>query len=235
MPVYSPAGSDTDRLATLETVFKTSGLDNDDARLLPPTIRTAVQNFLPIYRPVVAALDQASAGRAREVTEKDTAQAKLKTFVQDFFEGLKRRTNREGHGVAALVHYGLPQAGDNPALDAGGDLEKAAVGIVAGETAAVAAGLPAMANPTAAEVAAALASYRKEAGEVVPADVKVREAQVAAAALRAPADELLADVKDELSHALRKLTGPGQRRVLRLFGFKYTPLPGETPEPEPVV
>lgn len=205
MPVYSPASSDADRLATLETILKTSGLDNDDARLLPAAVRTAVQNFLPGYRPVVAALDQASAGRAREVAEKDVAQGRLKTFVQDFFEGLKRRTSRAGHGVAALVHYGLPQAGDNPALDAGVDLEKAAAGIVAGETAAVAAGLPAMANPTAAEVTAALAAYRKEAGEVVPAEVKVREAQVAAAGLRSPADELLTDVKDELSHALRKL------------------------------
>lgn len=43
------------------------------------------------------------------------------------------------------------------------------------------------------------------------------------------------DVKQELSHALRKETGPGGCQVLRLYGFKYTPNPSETPEPEPIV
>jgi hypothetical protein len=61
----------------------------------------------------------------------------------------------------------------------------------------------------------------------------VRQAQTAAAEQRELADDLITDVKDELTHALRKLEGPAQRRVLRLFGFKFTPNPGEKPE-EPV-
>ena len=91
-----------------------------------------------------------------------------------------------------------------------------------------------MANPSAAEVETALVSYRKESDEVVPADAAVRQAQLAAAALRPAADGLIDDVKSDLSHAMRKLSGPAIRRVLRLFGFKFQPNPGETPEPAPV-
>ena len=49
----------------------------------------------------------------------------------------------------------------------------------------------------------------------------MRTAQAAAVVKRLPADELLADVKGELAPALR------------LFGFRFTTSPGETPESEP--
>ncbi|MFN0078147.1 MAG: hypothetical protein ACKVY0_16960 [Prosthecobacter sp.] len=225
--------SDSDRLATLETIATTAALNNDDARLLPAALRQKVDAFLPAYRPAVQAVEAATAGRAKEVSEKDASLEILITHVRDFFEVLKRRTARLHHDVSALVHYGLPQSGDVPKQYNESVAEAAADGIVKGEAAAVAAGFPAMANPSAAEVQTALDSYRKESGEVVPADAAVRQAQTAAATQREAANELIGDVKDELTHALRKLGGPAQRRVLRLFGFKFTANAGEKPE-EPV-
>ena len=233
MPTYSAPGSDADRLSTLDTIFTTSGQDTAEARLLPAELRTKVGTFLTGYRPAVAGLDGASAGRAKEVSEKDAALGVLGGNVRDFFEVLKRRTVRLKHNVSVLVHHGLAQSGDLPALDREADLESAAAGIVSGEAAAVAAGFPAMANPSAAEVKVALDAFRKESGEVAPADAAVRQAQLAAAKLRPDADELIGDVKDEIAHALRKQDGPAQRRVLRLFGFKFTPNPGEAPEVQP--
>jgi hypothetical protein len=233
MPTYSAPRSDGDRLSTLDTIFTTSGQDTVEAKLLPAAVRTKVETFLPGYRPVVEAQDKATAGRAKEVSEKDVALGVMGVHVRDFFEVLKRRTVRRKHNVSVLVHYGLPQSGDLPALDREDDIESAAAGIVAGETAAVAAGFSPMANPSAAAVKGALDAYRKESGEVSPADAAVRQAQLAAAKLRPDADELIGDVKDEIAHALRKEDGPAQRRVLRLFGFKFAPNPGETPEPQP--
>jgi hypothetical protein len=233
MPTYAAPRSDDARLATLETISTTAALNNDDARLLPAALRQRVDAFLPDYRPVAQAVEAATAGRAKEVSEKDSSLENLITHVRDFFEVLKRRTARLRHDVSALVHYGLPQSGDVPKLDNEALAESAADGIVKGEAAAVAAGFPVMTNPSAAEVTAALESYRKESGEVVPADAAVRQAQAATAAQREVADELISDVKDELTHALRKLDGPAQRRVLRLFGFKFTANAGEKPE-EPV-
>jgi hypothetical protein len=235
MPTYTPANSDAARLSNLETIFSTSRHNHAEAKLLPAALRAAVENFLPIYRPAVQAVDAAMAGRAKEVSEKDLAKAVLRTHVQDFFEGLKRRTNRRKHDVSVLVHYGITQGGDLPEMGKESELESVAAAIVAGEVNSVAAGFPAMANPTAAEVASALAAWEKESKEVVPADAAVRQAEQAAALLRRQADDLLDDVKHELSHALRKEPGPSQRRVLRLYGFKFTPNPGETPEPEPVL
>lgn len=205
--------------------------------MTPAALRQQVDAFLPDYRLAVQAVEAATAGRAKEVSEKDSSLENLITHVRDFFEVLKRRTARLHHDVSALVHYGLPQSGDVPKQYNESVAEAAADGIVKGEAAAVAAGFPAMANPSAAEVKTALDSYRKESGELVPTEAAVRQAQADAAALRSQADELVSDVKDELTHALRKLDGPAQRRVLRLFGFKFTANAGEKPEeptPAPV-
>lgn len=232
MPTYTPASSDVARLANLETALSTSKLDNAEAKMFPASLQTKVENFLQSYQPVVQAVVAAMAERAKEVSEKDLAKANLKTHVQDFFECLKRRTHRQKHHVAVLVHYGITQGGDLPKMGKESEMESVAEAIVAGEEKAVEAGFPPMANPTAAEVGTALATWEKESKEVVPADAAVRQAEQAAALLREQADDLLDDVKHELSHALRKEPGPSQRRVLRLFGFKFTPNLGETPEPE---
>ncbi|MEO7932249.1 MAG: hypothetical protein ABIT76_03720 [Chthoniobacterales bacterium] len=233
MPTYAPANSDEDRHSTLQKIVKTSGEAIVEASLLPAATRAKIVTFLTTYTPVIHVLSDKMADRAQEVSEKDKAQALLETYVRDFYIVLKRRATRLQQNVAVLVHYGLPQSGDVPAVRSASDVVDAATKIVNGETAAVAAGFGPMSNPTAAEVAAVLASFVKESGEVVPADSAVREAEKAAADLRPMADELIDDAKSDLSHALRKESGPAQRRVLRLFGFKFTPNPGETPESDP--
>ena len=87
------------------------------------------------------------------------------------------------------------------------ELESMAKVVVAGDVKAVETGFPAMVSPSAAEVATAPTRKSKESEEVVPADAAVRVAEKAAAGLRPEADDLLDDVMQELSHALRKETG----------------------------
>jgi len=234
MPIYNAPSSDPDRLVTLETIFTTSAADTVDARRLPSEDRTKIGTFLTSYRSVVQKLIEVSAERAREVSEKDRAQAGLDRYVRDFLVVMKRRTERLGHEVAVLVHYGLPQSGDLPIFSSAADLVKAAGEIISGEAKAVTAGYPAMSNPSADEVADMLAAFQNEADDVAPAETAVREAQLEAAKLRAQADELIDDAKENIAHSLRKLPAPAVRRVLRLFGFRFTPSPGEQPEEDPV-
>jgi hypothetical protein len=233
MPTYTSPGSDSDRLLVLSTVLAATPAGADLTKLLPGDLRQRVVDFVPIFKPAVEAVDKHTAGRAKEVSEKESAKNKLKIHVQDFFEVLRRRTARMGHDVSVLVHHGLAQSGENPRLRSEEEISTAAEGIVTGAVAAEAAGFPAMANPSAAEVATALAAFKKESAEVAPADEKVRQAEVAVAKLRDEADDLLSDVKEEVSHALRKEDAPAVRRVLRQLGYTFTPNAGEAPEPAP--
>lgn len=110
-------------------------------------------------------------------------------------------------------------------------------GLVNGEIDAVAAGFPAMANPSAAEVATVLATARLQAADVPGADRAYGEAQVAIAAKRAQADETISDIMDDLRSSLRRLDAPTQRRIMRGYGATFAALPGEpidpTPAPDP--
>jgi len=65
---------------------------------------------------------------------------------------------RSGSRFSRLWH-GITQSVDLPAVGKESELESVAKAIVAGEVKAVEAGFPAMANPSATEVATALASW----------------------------------------------------------------------------
>ena len=73
----------------------------------------------------------------------------------------------------------------------------------------------------------ALASARKEAADVIPADAAHDRAQEAIDALRAQTDEIIADVIEELRFHLRKEEPASQRRVMRTYGTKFAYQPGE--------
>ncbi len=50
---------------------------------------------------------------------------------------------------------------------------------------------------------------------------------------RAPrADELIADLVDDLEFGLRKMDGPGRRRMMRRYGIRFHYSPGEEPDPD---
>ena len=59
------------------------------------------------------------------------------------------------------------------------------------------------------------------------ADRAYDEAQEAVAALRGQADELIAEVMDELRFNLRRKDAPSQRRVMRTYGANFSYLKGE--------
>lgn len=102
-----------------------------------------------------------------------------------------------------------------------------------GDAQALAAGHPAMQNPSAAEVAAVLADARVQAADMPRAGRLYDEAQAAIAALRPRADELIAEVMADLRYTLRKQDEPGQRRVMASYGATFKSLPGEPVDPTP--
>ncbi len=99
--------------------------------------------------------------------------------------------------------------------------------VVKGDAVAVAAGYPAMINPSAAELETMLDAAQSESNDVAMADRTYDAAQEAVAALRVRADELIAEVVAELRFNLRKKDAPSMRRVMSTYGAAFGYLKGE--------
>jgi hypothetical protein len=165
--------------------------------------------------------------RSEEVRQSNEALDTLQTYVRDLWEVLRRRLIRLNQPAAVLQFYGLGLDGVNPTPTNQAQWLATAAEVVAGDAEAVAAGYPAMTNPSAAELQAVLTAAQQEADEVAPADRAHDEAQEAVADLRPQADELIQDVVDELRFNLRKRDAPSQRRIMRTYGASFSYLPGE--------
>ncbi len=233
MPKYQAPTSDASRLSFLQTAVKTAtGADAGKNYVTAATI-TAVQAFVPQFAPAATGIAGLLAHRVQDVAQREAARATLDTCLSDFWEVLKRRVHRKGEPAAVLAFYKLPADGSVPAVNTFADLTTMAAEVIAGDAQAVAAGHPAMANPDAAELQAALTAANAVAGNVPTSDRAYDDAQKAIAALRPRADELIGDVMDDLRNSLRKTDYPSQRRVMRTYGATFTPLPGEPADPTP--
>ena len=82
-------------------------------------------------------------------------------------------------------------------------------------------------NPSAAEVAAVLATAVAESNDVPIADAAYDEAQTAVDALRPQADALIKAVRAAILYSTYEMDAPSQRRVLRNYGAVYRYLAGE--------
>ena len=234
MPQYRPPTSDETRLSALEQSHATATQDRAAGRKsITAEVLATIGTFLLVFRPLYQALARSLSGRIKEVRERELARVELDTYVRDFWEVLKRRAYRERQSAAVLAFYGLPADGIIPVLRTFDDLIHAAEQIVRGDADAIAAGHPAMSNPSAAAVAGPLAAARVQAADVPAADRAYTEAQVAIAAQRPLADQHIADVMDDLRSSLRRYDTPTQRRIMRTYGAHFEPLPGEPPDAEP--
>ncbi|HEY3662449.1 MAG TPA: hypothetical protein VGL24_04785 [Chthoniobacterales bacterium] len=232
MPTYQAPRSDEARLSVLD---KTATVAPGDIAATRPSITSAtlaaVTPFLALFRPLYQAVASALSGREKEVREREAARVALDTYVRDFWEVLKRRAHRLKQPAEILAFYGLPLDGNIPDITTFAQLVNWADKIIQGETDAVAAGYPAMANPSAAEIVPILANARVQDADVPPADRTHDDTQAAVAAQRATADLLIEDIRADLLSSLRRLDAPSQRRVMRNYGLTFVSLPGEPADP----
>ena len=231
MPSYKAPTSDQHRLSALENARDTGTADIAAGRKsITRETLDALIAFVPIFRPLFEALTRALSGRMKEVREREEARTILDTCVRDFWEVLKRRAYRLKHPAEILALFGLGSDGTVPVISTFDDLLRFADKILKGEADATAAGYPAMSNPTAAEVAAVLATARTQAADVPAAERAYTDAQTAIAARRPAADELIEDVMADLRSSLRRYDPPTQRRIMRTYGATFETLPGEPEE-----
>lgn len=191
----------------------------------PPTI--------PGYSTLVDDVTKARAKWLKESGEAQTAWEELEVYLRDFFEVLKRRTARKKHDASVLAYFKLAEDGSLPVLSNREALEIVANNIVKGDADAVAAGFPAMANPSAAEVSEALTKAKTESSEVTPVVRTLEAAQRAVQAVRGRAIELVDDLIATLRYNTRKMEPGAARDIMRSYGVSFEYDAGETPDPTP--
>ena len=230
MPYYVPARSHVDRLANLKAAVDADLADFALGKRILTTATISRLGIIALYEPLVLAVATAEAKRSLEVSQKNAKYAKLLAYIRDYWEGLKRRTPREDHDASVLLFAGLPLSGDVPPVSSEAAAVAAAKQIVKGDADMVAAGFPAMSNPTAAQVSAALVAYQTEHKDVAPADGVLDAALAAAQGMVFDVDDIIEDVRAEVAHFNRKLDDPSIRRALRRYGMRFATNPGEPQE-----
>ena len=188
--------------------------------------------FLTGYKLKVEAVGERLGQRRLEIEQRDQAKNRLDMFVRDFLVVLKRRMRRNGESASLWALYGVDLDGALPHPKTANELLYWGEEIVAGDVKAVEAGFPAMVNPSAAEVQAALEQARAEVADVPQAELAYDEAQAAAAAGRDQADALIRRANMMLDYKLYGLEAASVRRVKRTFGFTYRYRPDEPHDPD---
>lgn len=242
MPRVRPPRSDAGQVHLLGTAATTAAGDaQKQLHYLPADLVTAIPAFLndhqengitiPGYATLVARRAAAEGIVTRETEEAQRAEDNLDTHIRDYIAVLARRTFRMKHSAAALDFHQLDHSGNIPPIASREDRRTLARQLIDGDATAIAAGFPAMANPSAAELQQALDTATREAGEIVPADRELQALLEQIRAARPRATELAQEVIDELRHATRKIEPGTARDIMRSYGITFETLEGETPEP----
>lgn len=200
--------------------------------LVPGELISKGNELLPLFNDKLSDVNSLLSHRSKEVAEKQDALLRLNTWLRDFWEVLRRRTNRLDQPAQVLTFYQLPLDGITPKLSKEKDLLEIAQRVVDGDMAAIEAGYPAMVNPSAGELKEVLDKAWKEVNDVPAADKAYDQAQESIAGLRAEVDELIRDIYDYMNFNLRKKDVASRRRILQNYGFSFRYLKGEPVDEE---
>ena len=185
MAVYATPQGDAARLYCLKCTANVGVQDVMAGNLyVDKATLEAVADFAPRFETAYLAVNARLGERIKHTQGKAEALDELQTGVRDFWEVGKRMVFRKKLSTALLAYYGLGQDGSVPKSASDTSWLDFAAQIVKGEADALAAGYPAMINPSAAEVAALLALAQTEAKQVGGSDRAYDQAQEAVAALR---------------------------------------------------
>lgn len=229
MPRTALPTNDNARGETLAKMHKTAVADRTQGNIyIFEETLNRLSTFAPLFSTELDKISESKSSRIRETREKNEAMAKLVMCARHACHSIKNRVTRKGEPTDVYSHYQMPTTGSLPRLRP--DLETLGVAkrMVAGDAKAVAAGYDAMVNPDAVELSAAIANVEKEMEELTAADREYDQVSEAIADLRDEANDIIADVMDELEFTLRKMDDASARRIMRTYGITFINASGET-------
>jgi hypothetical protein len=239
MSRYIRPASNHTRLTALERIAqKGAQAANSKITYLRPETLDQVTALVPQF---AAAVDNANDARSAQAAATAAARTAIKLvsqYIRDIWVAVKRRTSREGLPAAVQLHYGLSLSGKSPKIDAQDAWLTQAERIIQGEEAAVAAGYPALAAPTVAQLQIRLTAARDAVSQREAAKASYETRAAVRNSLRQPADRLIATAMHELRVSLREETASSRRETMRSYGARFsqrTEASVDAPEDESVV
>lgn len=233
MPVIYRPQSDAQRLRALNHA-------KAEADVTPPTSLAFSNDTLLRLNTVLPQFAQELQERGTALSAQALATAKatpvrnnLNMYIRHFIAVFNMGVDRGRYPAADRAHYQLPVDYTRlPNLNTTEENLQWAGNIVSGDAARVAAGGDAMENPTAAEVATALAELQTAVAAQAPTKEAYDKEQEDVEKMRGDVDDLIADIWDEVLFTFRKDAAPSMRRKAREYGVVYRLSGGEQPTPE---
>ena len=233
MPTIQRPETDVQRLQALEAASLIGSITAPATLAFSAATLARVNGFLPNFRTQMQERGSALSAQAGSTRVAATAMGKLKLWVTHFIEVFNFGIKREVYDADDRAHYQLPVSQDTvPDLVTDQSIMTWGGRIVSGDAARVAAGGAAMTNPTAADVQTKLTAVTTSQGDQSLLKTAFDAEQEDVAELREEADDIIADVWDEVLFTFRKDSPPSKRRKAREYGVVYALEPGETPSPD---
>ena len=115
MPYYVEPRNDNARLSFLKRTVITAAQDIVEGNnFVSQDTVDEINSFVPEFEPKVNNLAKLLSDRSKEAREGTESVEILKLYERDFWEGVKRRTNRLDHPAEVLTLYQLPMDGIIP-------------------------------------------------------------------------------------------------------------------------
>jgi hypothetical protein len=233
MPFRQLPATDATRSQALTSGLKKSSAVTGTARLISADTAARLVAFVPNWQKEITERADALGKQTSFTTTLNFAGDKLRTTLSHFIQVFHFGVARGVFSPSGRAVYDLSVNEETvPTLTSEADLLLWADRIIKGDPRRVINfSEPAMAMPSAAEVATALATYNAELTVQTAAKDSLESEQSDVNQLRPEADQLIRDVWDEVEFALRQLETTTLRRRAREWGVFYALRPGEPEEP----
>ncbi len=230
MPQLQRPNSDNTRIKALQSAKNKADSTAPAQRAFSADTLTRLNAFLPTFATELSERGAALVGQTTATNQLNVARRALHMCITHYFRVFNFAVARGIFTPMDRGYYMLDTSSDSaPLLPTDADLTMWADRIATGEANRVAAGQPAMAFPSAAEVAAAATAFQTLKGAQSTSKDIYNKEQEDVENLRAEADDIINDIWDEVLFHFRKDTPASMRRNAREYGLTYVPSPGETP------
>ena len=221
------------RLQALEAAKNKADVTAPASRAFSDATLARLLLFLPLFRLEVQQMGSALSAQSAATVLAEKAKAKLKKFISHFFQVFNLGVSREIYAAAERAFFNIDVNSENmPRLVTEQEIGTWGQRVVTGDAARVAAGGAPMSNPSAADVQAEHTAYTAAQGDQSTKKDTFDHEQEDVETISEEADDLIADIWDEVEFTFRKDSPPSKRRKAREYGVVYVPNKGEVPSPD---